>query len=478
VRLRGLRVRLLVVYTAAAAALIAVFSLLAVQALDHNLRATLDSTLAARATPYLQALSDRGRPDLPGTAQASTGRRITDGLVVVIDPDGTVRHSEPANAATWVDALLPSGHAPQTAVVDRMVAGERLRLRVDRVARDDGTWTVVVGVGEETTDAAAERVQDALEVAAPVLLLVIVAGTWLLGGAALRPVERMRAQVASLGASDSEARLSVPDTGDELHALGVTFNDLLDRLHHSLAQQREFVADAGHELRTPLAIMCAELELADRPNRTPKQLREAIAATRTEANRLKALAEDLLLLAADGQRPAERVELAEVISDAIAAHRPGAQRADVRLVVVADRSFAVTGDPSALRRALDNLLSNAVDHAGPGGKVEVQMTRAAADRVQVQVLDTGPGFPPAFLPYAFDRFRRADTARTSRTSTGLGLAIVAAIVTAHGGQVSAANNDPGPGACVSLVLPTADTAEAGVNGTDGAAVGSGTARFR
>jgi signal transduction histidine kinase len=452
-RLRGLRVRLLVVYTAAAAALIAAFSFLAVQALAHNLRATLDSTLAARATPYLQALSDPGEPDLPATGQA--GGRITDALVVVLDPKGAVRYSEPAGAASAVKAVLPAPSTNSTVLVDRTIQSEDLRLRIDRVARADGTWTVVVGVGEETTDGATDRVADVLEVAGPGLLAVIVAGTWLLGGAALRPVERMRAQAASLGATDSETRLSVPDTGDELHALGVTFNDLLDRLHQSLAQQREFVADAGHELRTPLAIMCAELELADRPNRSEEQLRAAIAATRVEANRLKDLAENLLLLAADERRPRERVELAEVISDAVAARRPGAERAGIRVVVVADRSWAVLGEATALRRALDNLLSNALDHAGPGGRVEVRLTSAGAERVQVQVLDTGPGFPPAFLPHAFDRFRRADTARSSRSSTGLGLAIVAAIVTAHGGSVRAANNDPGPGACVSLTLPVA-----------------------
>jgi two-component system, OmpR family, sensor kinase len=453
-RPRGLRARLLVVYTGAAAALIGVFALVAVQALDHNLRATLDSTLAARATPYLQALADPGTPDLPATVQDAARRRVTNGLAVVIDPRGRVRQSEPASAAAAsVVAVLPRGDAPATELVDRTVAGERLRLRVDRVSRADGTWTVVVGVGAETTDAAAEKVRDALEVGAPALLLVILAGTWLLGNAALRPVERMRAQAASLGASDSQTRLDVPDTGDELHALGVTFNDLLDRLHQSLAQQRDFVADAGHELRTPLAIMCAELELADRPNRTPQELREAIAATRIEANRLKDLAENLLLLAADDRRPRERVELADVISDAVAAHRPGAERAGIRLLVVADRSWAVLGEAAALRRGLDNLLSNALDHAGPRGRVEVRMTPVGTDRVKVQVLDTGPGFPPEFLPHAFDRFRRADTARTSRTSTGLGLAIVAAIVTAHGGQVSAVNNDPGPGACVSLILP-------------------------
>jgi hypothetical protein len=451
-----------VIYTAAAAVVIAVFGFLAAQALDHSLGSTLNSALAARATPFLQALADEGSPDMPATAQSAGRTRTTDGLVVVLDGSGAVRYSEPLGAAKSVDAVLPAAAEGSPVLVDRTVSGEDLRLRVDRVPRADGTWTVVVGVGRESTAAAADRVQDAMEFAGPALLVLVGVGTWLLAGAALAPVERMRAQAASLGASDSEARLSVPDTAGELHRLGVTFNDLLDRLHHSLSQQREFVADAGHELRTPLAIMCAELELADRPNRTPEQLREAVTATRVEANRLKDLAEDLLLLAADSRRLVERVDLSDVVAEAVAARLPGAQRAGVRLEQPTDAAFPVLGDPAALRRSLDNLLSNALDHTGPGGCVEVRLDPDGPGRVCLSVTDTGPGFPADFLPHAFDRFRRADTARASRlagSSTGLGLSIVATIVANHGGSVHAVNNDPPPGARVSLILPTAPSAQ-------------------
>lgn len=446
----GLRTRLVVTYTVAAVVLMIPVAITAVQALDHNLRSTLDSALAARATPLVQLLSEAGPPELP-TNEPSSGT-VAAGLALVLDPAGVVRYADP-RAAEAVLAVTPEVRPEQSpALVDRSLGEEKVRLRIDRVARADGLWTVVVGVDRETTEQAAEKVQDVLEIVLPLLLIIVVAGTWLLASAALAPVERMRAEAGTLGAADAEGRLSVPVAKDDLRALAVTFNDLLGRLHHSLERQRDFVADAGHELRTPLAIMSAELELAERPGRSPEELRSAIAGARHEAARLAALADDLLLLASQGRRPMEVVELAGVVDEAIAALRGTAGRADVLLQVTVRRAYQVAGERAALRRALDNLLTNAVAHSPAGGTVAVVVAESA-EGIELRVTDTGPGFPPEFLPHAFDRFRRADTARSSTTSTGLGLAIVAAIAATHGGTARAANNPGGPGASVAIVLP-------------------------
>jgi heavy metal sensor kinase len=458
VKPRGLRARLVVTYTLAATGLFGVWAVVAVQALNNNLRSTLDTTLAARATPFLQALNEPESPDLPAAAAEPGTGRVTDGLAVVLAPDGSVRYSDPPTAAGPVRAVLPPAESTSPALLDRNVNGQQLRLRVDTVARRDGVWHVVVGVGLGTTDEASDRIEAVLRVTLPVLLIIIAGGTWLLAGAALRPVERMRAEAAALGAGDAGARLTEPATGDELHALAVTFNDLLDRLHHSLAQQRDFVADAGHELRTPLAIMLAELELADRPHRTPEELREAIATTRSEVERLRELAEDLLLLATEERALPDltaAVDLREVVAAAVSARQGIAERAGVTLEVRLPLSASAAGDAAALRRAVDNVLSNALDHTPAGGSVSVELRPATAGELCLEVSDTGPGFPPEFLPHAFDRFRRAQTARTSSASTGLGLAIVAAVVRAHGGSVAAANRAPGPGATVSITLPMA-----------------------
>lgn len=457
-KLRGLRARLVVTYTLAATGLFGVWAVVAVQALNNNLHSTLDTTLAARATPFLQALNEPESPDLPAAAAEPGTGRVTDGLAVVLAPDGSVRYSDPSAAAAGVRAVLPIVDVETPALLDRDVNGQALRLRVDTVARKDGVWHVVVGVGRETTDEASDRIEAVLAVALPALLVLIAGGTWFLAASALRPVERMRAEAAALGSSDVEARLTEPATGDELHALAVTFNDLLDRLHHSLAQQREFVADAGHELRTPLAIVVAELELADRPHRTPAELREAIATTRSEVERLRNLAEDLLLLATEERLVpdlSDRVDLREVVAAAVTGRQGIADRQGVHLRAVLPTGCPVQGESPALRRVVDNLLSNALDHTPPGGAVSVALRPAAAGSVCLEISDTGPGFPPEFLPHAFDRFRRAQTARTSSTSTGLGLAIVAVVVRAHGGTVAASNRMPGPGAVVTVTLPMA-----------------------
>jgi hypothetical protein len=449
---------LVVTYTLAATGLFGVWAVVAVQALNNNLHATLDNTLAARATPFLQALNEPEAPDLPAAAANPGTGRVTDGLAVVLAPDGSVRYSEPVAAAAAVRAALPAGAVHSPTIRNRDINGEELRLRVDAVPRVDGVWHVVVGIGRETTDVASDRVQDVLEIALPALLIIVIGGTWLLAGSALGPVERMRAAAAALGATDAEARLTEPATGDELHALAVTFNDLLDRLHLSLAQQRDFVADAGHELRTPLAIMSAELELADRPHRTPEELREAIATTRDEVERLRELAEDLLLLATEERSLPDlsaTVDLQQIVAAAVTTHQGVADRHGVRLHAVLPTACPVPGEATALRRAVDNVLSNALDHTPAGGAVAITLGPAAAGQVCLQVADTGPGFPPEFLPHAFDRFRRAHTARTSSASTGLGLAIVAAVVRGHGGTVSATNADPGPGATVYITLPMA-----------------------
>lgn len=455
-RLRGLRGRLVVAYTIAAASLFAVAGVVSVRALGANLYSTLDATLAARATPFLQALNEPGTPELPGPPGTDPGR-ISNGLVVLFAPTGEVRYSEPAGAAQQLGTL--SGTAdPAIVLTDRHLGGEPLRLRMDTVRRPDGTWRLVVGVRADTTERAYLHTRRVFVFALPALLLVVAGGTWLLAGSALRPVERMRAEAAQLGRTQASRPLTVPHTGDELEALGVTLNTLLDRLHQALGQQRDFVADAGHELRTPLAILVAELELADRPGRSAEELRAAITRTRSEATRLQRLAEDLLLLATHEQMPTRTVELLdlrEVAAAAVDARDVAAARAGVRLQVRDATPCPVRGDPHDLRRAVDNLLSNALDHSPAGGEVTVIVGPDSPTTAGLAVRDSGAGFPPAFLPHAFDRFRRADPARAGETGTGLGLAIVAAIAETHGGAARASNNEPGPGATVGFTLPLA-----------------------
>ncbi|HEY2192694.1 MAG TPA: HAMP domain-containing sensor histidine kinase, partial [Actinomycetospora sp.] len=311
----------------------------------------------------------------------------------------------------------------------------------------------------------------------PIAAIAAGLGAWWLSGAALRPVERMRRQSADLARHDDGTHLAVPHTRDEIASLAATLNELLDRQRHALAQERQalerergFVADAGHELRTPLATLRAELELAGRPGRDHAELVDAVTSAAGETDRLIRLAEDLLTLArADGSDGFLRVrptDLAEVTASAARAASAVGDLRDVDVVVEASPHLEVHADPDRLRQALDNLLANAVRHSPEHAVVTLTVTRQEG-RVVLSVADDGPGFPTEFLPHAFERFRRADTARArSEGGSGLGLAIVETIARAHHGLVRASNRTEG-GAVVEIELPV--SLESAANDDDVAA---------
>jgi signal transduction histidine kinase len=268
-------------------------------------------------------------------------------------------------------------------------------------------------------------------------------------------VERLRRQVAEISERSPRPSLVVPTTRDEIAALATTMNELLGRLEESIASQHAFIANAGHELRTPLAVLRAELELAGRPGRSQAELIEAVAAAAEESERLCRLAEDLLFLAGTDhgaiQLQIEPTDIGAML--VVAAGRLDGREAPGRVVVEAPEGLTAPVDSQRLRQAVDNLLSNALRH-GPPGSTVTATANAEPGYLVIEVLDRGPGFPPAFLPFAFERFRRADPARARNDGgTGLGLAIVRSVVEAHGGSVSAANR-AGGGAVVRLRLPS------------------------
>jgi signal transduction histidine kinase len=334
-----------------------------------------------------------------------------------------------------------------------------VRILAVPVPRADGVWVVLAGASLDATNDALDRARDELLLAALPALGLAAAGAWLLAGAALRPVDRMRRQAAAMSASDPSARLGVPSTRDEITDLAVTMNDLLGRLQDALARQRGFIADAGHELRTPLAILRAELELAQHPTRTRRELVAAVDAATDETARLGRLAEDLLTLArSDGRalnlRP-DMVSMAALVEEERAAASAAAGAKRVTISADVEDELAVFADRDRLRQALDNLVANALTHTGEGTDISLRARSAADGAVELEVHDSGPGFPLTFLAHAFERFRRADTARTRDSGgSGLGLAIVAAIAEAHGGNAYARNNPTG-GATVGIRIPAA-----------------------
>ena len=230
---------------------------------------------------------------------------------------------------------------------------------------------------------------------------------------------------------------------------------MLGRLEAALERERSFVAEASHELRTPLALLEAELELALSRPRTAAELEQVVRSAAAETDRLVRLAQDLLVLAsADaGRLPLLRADLfvRELLSTVVRRFGARAERAGRKLELGGPEQLVVSADSLRLEQALGNLVENAFRHGG--GDVRL-VARATAGGVELHVEDEGTGFPPEFLPRAFERFGRADGSRSS-PGAGLGLPIAEVVANAHGGSAHAANR-PGGGADVWLVIPASE----------------------
>jgi two-component system, OmpR family, sensor kinase len=432
-----IRWRLTLVFALAmAAVLVAVGAFLYVR-LGNTLEEQLDESLQAR-------VDDLGAVEGGGLAGGD------ESFAQVLGPEGAVRAASPGFTARAV--LTPAELVRARdgrVVVERELAGEPYRVLAE--PRADGGIAVAGGSLEERDEALAGLLAQLL-VAGPLALLLAAAAGYLLAGAALRPVEAMRRRADEISAATAGTRLPLPEAQDEVRRLGETLNAMLERLDEGLQRERRFVADASHELRTPLAVLSTELELALRRPRSPEELESALRSAAEEVDRLVRLSEDLLVLAAtqDGRLPVRRAVVpAGELLDAVAGRFAARAAADGRaLEVDAPPGESLLGDRLRLEQALGNLVDNALRHGG--GTVRLDAV-AANSAVVLGVSDDGAGFPPDFLPRAFERFSRADEARAGY-GAGLGLPIVQTIARAHGGEARAAN-DAGGGARVTISLP-------------------------
>jgi signal transduction histidine kinase len=463
---RWLRARLGVrVVTALAAALsVAVVLVLAGAALvlltDHLLRTSLQETATQQATVVAQRVEANFENDVEDNADDATAKRGD--LVQVVrdyDPDGdhaikVIGASNPLWSVGPMSTLMP---APGEVQVDRHV---RLTHRVGIEQTDPMTTedVLVVALGTEVKgrdlvvyaaqplDGVHDAVETVLHLALlgiPLLVLVTGLVTYLAAARALRPVEAIRARVAGAH-GDLSVRVPVPPARDEVGRLAETMNAMLARLQAAQATQRRFVADASHELRSPLATIATGLELLGRGDAGA----DTVAALRGETARLGRLVDALLLLARADERGLaprrEDVDLDEVAQ--AEQHRPSGG------VVprVAAEPVRVVGDRGQLAQVVRNLVDNACRHARSQVLVSVYED---AGRAAVDVADDGPGVPAAQRARVFQRFVRLDDAR-ARTDggAGLGLAIVAEVVAAHGGTVDVVDGPLG-GALFRVRLP-------------------------
>jgi two-component system OmpR family sensor kinase len=334
---------------------------------------------------------------------------------------------------------------------------EGSRLLATTVMRADGRPAVlIVGATRQNDVETLASFRDELLIVGPLALLLASAVGYLLAGLSLRQVELMRRRAAVVSADTPGERLPVPPTGDELQLLGETLNEMLDRLEAALERERDFVADAGHELRTPLALLRTELELALRQAQTAEELREAVRWSSYEADRLSQLAEDLLLIArADhGRLPLrrEQIDIESLFASVTSRFDWRAGELGKSVTSTPAASLRLEGDRLRLEQALGNLVDNALRHGGDQIRLSA---RIANGSVELHVCDDGDGFRRDFVGRAFDRFARADPSRGGG-GAGLGLSIVRTIAESHGGTAHVASEEPA-GADAWISLPRAAT---------------------
>ena len=422
----------------------------------------LDEQVAVKAGPGVEKLF--AIPDLVDKKLGAPSDVLYSDLVIVmLDERGSAVGTWPATA---ILPRLPSGlpgstRAPGASVTPLTVGSGSSHYRVLARQRLGSPGTVVVALPLREVDATLRRLLlIEILVGGVVLLAMVVLARYVLG-AGLRPLEQIADTADDIAAGSLSRRAYPARGGTEVARLGTAFNEMLDRLEVAFRERqaseellRRFVADASHELRTPLTSIRGYAELTRRlaPG-DDEARRNALARIEGEATRMSALVEDLLLLARLDQGregPSQTVDVARVAQEVVDAARE--LEADRPLEVITNGEAMVEGDPIRLRQVLTNLVGNARSHTPPGTPVSVHIS-AANGAVVVDVHDDGPGIAAAALPHVFDRFYRADSARTHGTGgSGLGLSIVKSIVDSHHGRIEV-HSDSGDGTTFSVTLP-------------------------
>jgi signal transduction histidine kinase len=445
----SLRLRLTVTGTLLAAVIFAIAGPIAIALYHGSLTDSIWGSVTEAASQVAAKLeSSQQVPDpIPMPVSAGVPR------IQVLDARSRVVTGDPASAARPPMYRLPIGRSRQRAVLTHpaFLAASGVAVYAVRAATPRGPETVVAAMSLDPAAAQARRVAEFTAALAVGALAVVAAVCWLTAGWALRPVERLRREAATIAASgDLSGRLDGRGA-DELARLGGTLNTMLDSLETSVDRQRRFVADAAHEMRTPVAGMTTTLEVAQTHPETSQTLVDDLLAGH---RRLGGLVNDLLILAAvDGRAPrrAEPVDLAGVVTDC--SRRPVPDGISLRLGQL-DRVFVV-GDETQLSRVVSNLVDNALRYAA--SMVELSVRQDGRQAV-VSVSDDGPGIPAADRERIWERFARLDDDRSRASGgSGLGLAMVRELTMAHGGTVSLTSRQPGPGATFLVRLPvTAD----------------------
>ena len=433
-----------------------VFELAVYAVLSRTLHTGVDDSLASAIAVTSTSLSN----DLSeGQSRAEAARATVDELssrqvaVAVFDVGGELMASRDADDD--IQPRLPTdGDVPDSSprLYDVVADDDRVRVGIQRVrvGADPRPFVVHVSTALEPLEDELEDIRAVLLSSIPIVLLVAGGAGWFMVRTSLRPVVMMADRARVIGATSLDQRLPVSNPRDELGRLASTFNELLTRISTAFTQQRQFMADASHELKTPLATIRAATDVTlQQPVRTEPEYRDALRMIQDQTQRLSRIVEDMFTLAhADaGHLPLRRTSLYldELLTDVAAAASLRGASSSIRVVVSGETDVACVGDEDLIRRLVTNLVDNAMKYSPPATVVDVLLERRDG-RARISVTDRGAGVPLEAQPHIFERFYRADRSRARSapadgSGAGLGLAIARWVAEAHGGTLELVRSD-------------------------------------
>lgn len=464
INLRSIRFRLVALHTVLILVVAAVFGEVIYQQIEAHLQRTVATTLRHRAEQIafdiLPLAAESSADDLVARIDTAYSPRATDRFIRITTRDGRLVYRSPMPEDSLFDpATIPQG--PRVPGTRWETLGDDEELFIVTAAgryRGEDVLIETGGSGDGMTTVLKDLRRNLLISLPIVAFMVSVGGYWLVMRS-LRPVERLSATAEEITFGDLDKRLPVVSTGDEIEHLSVRLNQMLDRLSRAYRQATRFSADASHELRTPLAIIRAELEsiIRDTGDLPPTVMRR-VQSTLEEVERISFITECLFKLsrldAGEAKFRSDRIDLTDLVRTTVEQMQLLTVDKDIRLSIRADADVVVLGDAARLKQLLVALLDNAVKYTPAGGSILLTVS-AVDQRAHLCVRDSGIGISAEDLPHVFERFFRADKARSRGIDgAGLGLPIVRSICEAHGGTVEVTSVQ-GQGTTCDILLPLA-----------------------
>lgn len=448
----GVRSRTTAIATAVVGAVLAIAGILLVVATRSALYQAVETTATARAADIATQLATGTSFTQVPLVRGISVQIITDATVVASTPDieGQAPFIDPATIGATPTVVVPALDAAENQGESSSEDGDEGPFLVAVTDVSGRPYAVLAAAALASVDSATHTLIPLVALGVPAITLLVALVVSRLTRRAFRPIDAMTRQADTISYSDLHRRIPEPGPDDEIHRLAVVLNRMLDRLDTAAVRQRQFTADASHELKSPVATLLTMAEVAE-SNPREFSVEELAADVAGQSRRLTALVEDLLTLAQSDEHGLhlhqEYFDLADVVTDEIAA----ATSTLVTINVDHAEPTLIHGDRRRIGQVVRNLLDNATHHAATTVTIE---TRIVGDQAILRIGDDGPGIAPADRERIFDRFVRLDEDRSRRSGgTGLGLSVVRSIIDAHHGTVTVGDDPQLGGASITVSLP-------------------------